>query len=95
MMLDGMEDEDKWLAEGIAGIQHNAFYMHRALVHLKLSIRTLIFPGNPVPILTLEKFLPSQFTGREQSPRSPQVLCADAVGAPNLEAFSSQILRTL
>ncbi|XP_059459825.1 vacuolar protein sorting-associated protein 35B-like isoform X2 [Corylus avellana] len=31
MMLDGMEDEDKWLAEGIAGIQHNAFYMHRAL----------------------------------------------------------------
>ncbi|KAE8057275.1 hypothetical protein FH972_013979 [Carpinus fangiana] len=31
MMLDGMEDEDKWLAEGIASIQHNAFYMHRAL----------------------------------------------------------------
>ncbi|KAI3682103.1 hypothetical protein L2E82_50135 [Cichorium intybus] len=22
---------DKWLAEGVAGIQHNAFYMHRAL----------------------------------------------------------------
>ncbi|XP_011003053.1 PREDICTED: vacuolar protein sorting-associated protein 35B-like isoform X2 [Populus euphratica] len=31
MILAGMEDEDKWLAEGIAGIQHNAFYMHRAL----------------------------------------------------------------
>ncbi|KAJ6736414.1 VACUOLAR SORTING PROTEIN 35 [Salix viminalis] len=31
MILSGMEDEDKWLAEGIAGIQHNAFYMHRAL----------------------------------------------------------------
>ena len=32
MILTGIEDEDKWLAEGIAGIQHNAFYMHRALV---------------------------------------------------------------
>ncbi|XP_022772633.1 vacuolar protein sorting-associated protein 35B-like isoform X2 [Durio zibethinus] len=30
-MLNGAEDEEKWLAEGIAGIQHNAFYMHRAL----------------------------------------------------------------
>lgn len=31
MMSDSIEDEEKWLAEGIAGIQHNAFYMHRAL----------------------------------------------------------------
>ncbi|WOL15216.1 hypothetical protein Cni_G23997 [Canna indica] len=30
-MLPDAEDEEKWLAEGIAGIQHNAFYMHRAL----------------------------------------------------------------
>lgn len=30
--LGGVEDEEKWLAEGIAGIQHNAFFMHRALV---------------------------------------------------------------
>ncbi|XVE69703.1 hypothetical protein DITRI_Ditri10aG0012100 [Diplodiscus trichospermus] len=30
-MLSGAEDEEKWLAEGIAGIQHNAFYMHQAL----------------------------------------------------------------
>ncbi|CAN6938651.1 unnamed protein product [Brassica oleracea] len=29
--LAGVEDEEKWLAEGIAGIQHNAFFMHRAL----------------------------------------------------------------
>lgn len=28
------EDEEKWLAEGIAAIQQNAFYMHRALVLL-------------------------------------------------------------
>ncbi|KAG5542987.1 hypothetical protein RHGRI_015918 [Rhododendron griersonianum] len=31
MITSGFEDEDKWLAEGIAGIQQNAFYMHRAL----------------------------------------------------------------
>lgn len=30
----GVEDEEKWLAEGIAGLQHNAFYMHRALVSI-------------------------------------------------------------
>ncbi|PHT66567.1 Vacuolar protein sorting-associated protein 35B [Capsicum annuum] len=28
---EGMEEEEKWLAEGIAAIQHNAFYMSRAL----------------------------------------------------------------
>ncbi|KAK1289360.1 Sulfate transporter 1.2 [Acorus calamus] len=31
MLVDGGEDEEKWLAEGIAGLQHNAFYMHRSL----------------------------------------------------------------
>ncbi|KAJ0026356.1 hypothetical protein Pint_09347 [Pistacia integerrima] len=31
MMLNVGEDEEKWLAEGIASVQHNAFYMHRAL----------------------------------------------------------------
>ncbi|KAI4327764.1 hypothetical protein L6164_020188 [Bauhinia variegata] len=31
MMLDGAEDEEKFLAAGIAGLQKNAFYMHRAL----------------------------------------------------------------
>ncbi|KAG2313396.1 hypothetical protein Bca52824_024953 [Brassica carinata] len=30
--LGAVEDEEKWLAEGIAGIQHNAFFMHGALV---------------------------------------------------------------
>ena len=32
MISDGVDDEEKWLAEGMAGLQHNAFYMHRALV---------------------------------------------------------------
>ncbi|PWZ57139.1 Vacuolar protein sorting-associated protein 35B [Zea mays] len=27
----GADDEERWLAEGIAGVQQNAFYMHRAL----------------------------------------------------------------
>ncbi|XP_074273566.1 vacuolar protein sorting-associated protein 35B-like isoform X2 [Silene latifolia] len=31
MRIEGIEDEEKWLAEGIAGVQHNAFFMLRAL----------------------------------------------------------------
>ncbi|KAM7252949.1 hypothetical protein ACFE04_025567 [Oxalis oulophora] len=31
MIADGVVDEDKWLSAGIAGLQQNAFYMHRAL----------------------------------------------------------------
>jgi hypothetical protein len=33
MISDVVEDEEKWLAAGIAGLQQNAFYMHRALVN--------------------------------------------------------------
>lgn len=53
---EGMEDEEKWLAEGIAAIQHNAFYMSRALVtnfflvqtqiSLNLNPKTLNFSKN-------------------------------------------------
>lgn len=31
MIVDGIEDEEKSVAEGIASVQHNAFFMHRAL----------------------------------------------------------------
>ncbi|XVF18058.1 hypothetical protein REPUB_Repub10bG0178900 [Reevesia pubescens] len=31
MIADGVENEEKWLSAGIAGLQQNAFYMHRAL----------------------------------------------------------------
>uniref|UniRef100_A0A5B6ZU21 Vacuolar protein sorting-associated protein 35 n=1 Tax=Davidia involucrata TaxID=16924 RepID=A0A5B6ZU21_DAVIN len=31
MISVGVEDEEKWMAAGIAGLQQNAFYMHRAL----------------------------------------------------------------
>ena len=37
----GGDDEERWLAEGIAGVQQNAFYMHRALVSPLLRPRTL------------------------------------------------------
>ena len=41
-MLPHGDDEEKWLAEGIAGIQHNAFYMHRALVGTQSRYDALI-----------------------------------------------------
>lgn len=31
MIHGGVEDEEKWLAAGVTGLQQNAFYMHRAL----------------------------------------------------------------
>ncbi|KAJ4841340.1 Vacuolar protein sorting-associated protein 35A [Turnera subulata] len=31
MIADGVEDEEKWLSAGIAGLQQNAFYMNRAM----------------------------------------------------------------
>lgn len=31
MIVKDIHDEEKWLAEGIAAIQHNAYFMHRAL----------------------------------------------------------------
>lgn len=30
------EEQEKWLADAIALVQHNAFYMHRALVILPI-----------------------------------------------------------
>lgn len=42
----GGDDEERWLAEGIAGVQQNAFYMHRALVS---PAPPLPLPRNPSP----------------------------------------------
>lgn len=44
MLSVGIEDEEKWLAEGIAGIQHNAFHMHQAVVFF--NIHTNSFSSN-------------------------------------------------
>lgn len=38
MISDGVEDEEKWLTAGIAGLQQNAFYMHRALVTPSIDV---------------------------------------------------------
>lgn len=37
MMTGVAEDEEKWLAAGIAGLQQNAFYMHRAMVNQMMN----------------------------------------------------------
>lgn len=89
------EDEEKWLAEGIAGIQHHAFYMHRALVrphspfqpnwncNLKLVAASHL---NPISL---------PFPGFQWSQGRAQVLGADAIGAADLTSLASQILRAL
>lgn len=56
MILDGIVDEDKWLAEGIAGIQHHAFYMHRALV-LPFRVRFVQFPNLSEYLISISIFL--------------------------------------
>lgn len=48
MIRDVGEDEEKWLAEGIAGVQQNAFFMHRALVFLFFSNYLLLQFDLPV-----------------------------------------------
>ncbi|MCD9638480.1 hypothetical protein HAX54_022480 [Datura stramonium] len=49
MITSGVEDEEKWLAAGISGLQQNAFYMHRALdsntQHTETSPQMLSEPG--------------------------------------------------
>lgn len=46
MIADGVEDEEKWLSAGIAGLQQNAFHMHRALVLFfsSFSLSSFQFP---------------------------------------------------
>lgn len=43
MIADGVEDEEKWLSAGIAGLQQNAFHMHRALVLFFLLFLSPLF----------------------------------------------------
>ena len=52
MILNGIEDEEKWLAEGVAGVQQNAFYMLRAVVILISSTHLqLQFSFSPRSVL--------------------------------------------
>lgn len=50
MMIDGTEDEEKFLAAGIAGLQQNSFYMHRALVTPPLNPNRFLSSSIPLAI---------------------------------------------
>ena len=92
----GADDEERWLAEGIAGVQQNAFYMHRALVSA---------PRNPTPYLPPPPnccFLPrcvlqpcNLGVGLQQPQGRAQVLGADALRAAHLATLTAQVLRAL
>jgi vacuolar protein sorting-associated protein 35 len=56
MMLDGTEDEEKFLAAGIAGLQQNSFYMHRALVTPPLNPNRILSSSIPLAIHDYRNF---------------------------------------
>ncbi|XP_028765106.1 vacuolar protein sorting-associated protein 35B isoform X1 [Neltuma alba] len=60
MIVDGIEDEEKWLAEGIAGIQQNAFYIHRALDANNLR-EALKFSAHMLSELRTSKLSPHKY----------------------------------
>lgn len=87
-MVDGVEDEEKWLAAGIAGLQQNAFYMHRALVSniclflgKKTSGKSKIKPnmmnlhGETLIMVAVNL----NFSGLEQSERCFKIFCSDVI----------------
>lgn len=88
----GREDEEKWLAEGIAGLQQNAYYMGRALVWIS--------PPLPSTSLSLSLSL-ADCSGRrlgegyQQLEGRAQILGPDALRASDLQALPAQVLRTL
>ncbi|KAI4336762.1 hypothetical protein L6164_015248 [Bauhinia variegata] len=60
MISDGIEDEEKWLAEGIAGIQLNAFYLHRSLDDNNLR-EVLKFSAQMLSELRTSKLSPHKY----------------------------------
>jgi len=93
----GADDEERWLAEGIAGVQQNAFYMHRALV----SRPAEPYPPPPPPPPNC-CFLPrcvlqscNLGAGLQQPQGRAQVLGADALRAAHLATLTAQVLRAL
>lgn len=93
MITGGVEDEEKWLAAGITGLQQNAFYMHRALV---LSQPQITRPRIPISwIYFLRPNFGDLLPGFQQSQGCIEVFGSDAVGASNFETLASQILRTV
>jgi hypothetical protein len=88
----GADDEERWLAEGIAGVQQNAFYMHRALVSPGGALTPRVLPIVASSVWPRPCNLGAGF---EQPQGRAQVLCSDALRAANLAALTSQVLRAL
>jgi hypothetical protein len=88
----GADDEERWLAEGIAGVQQNAFYMHRALVSPGGTLTPRVLPTVASSVWPQTCILGAGF---EQPQGRAQVLGSDALRAANLAALTSQVLRAL
>ncbi|KAJ3670146.1 hypothetical protein LUZ60_010470 [Juncus effusus] len=57
----GAEDEEKWLAEGIAGVQQNAFYMHRVLIDSNNLKDALKFSAQMLSELRTSRLSPHKY----------------------------------
>ncbi|RZR97497.1 hypothetical protein BHM03_00026683 [Ensete ventricosum] len=79
-MLSHGDDEEKWLVEDIAGIQHNTFYMHHTLVGTQSSYNALTTIPNLHHLLNIVLL---------------RILDADATEAVDLSTLPTQILRAL
>jgi hypothetical protein len=88
----GADDEERWLAEGIAGVQQNAFYMHRALVSPRGTLTPHVLP---IPASSVWPQPCNLGAGLEQPQGRAQVLGSDALRAAHLAALTSQVLRAL
>ncbi|XP_060961229.1 vacuolar protein sorting-associated protein 35B isoform X2 [Cannabis sativa] len=60
IISNSIEDDEKWLAEGIAGIQHHAFYLHRALDDNNLR-EALKYSAQMLSELRTSKLSPHQY----------------------------------
>ncbi|KAL7244067.1 hypothetical protein ACSBR1_016321 [Camellia fascicularis] len=77
MIANGIEDEDKWLTEGIARIQHNCFlYASRTGNSSDLSVNISSINSFIFKTLIL-RFVCS--SGLQQSQRSPIIFGANVV----------------
>jgi hypothetical protein len=44
------EEQEKWLADAMALVQHHAFYMHRALVSIFFLYLLIFYPPPPLSL---------------------------------------------
>ncbi|GER26249.1 vacuolar protein sorting-associated protein [Striga asiatica] len=75
VIADGVEDEEKWLSAGIAGLQQNDFHMHRALDSNNLK-----------DALTFSAQMLSELRTSRLSPHKYYELCLE-LGCADMRAF--------